>query len=204
MWSRVLCIYNWVYEITTSMDNYKIECISHYPNRGKFPWTLSLSAFVVILIFEASVEFGLSKSLTRPRKLNGMGRMLSLDRRRENREEDIGFVSRSASWSWVEIKCTSSVLATTMSLTKWKSISTCLVLAWKTRLEERYIAPMLSHQRVGEVECEKPSSRSRDWSHLISATALARALYLALVLDRATVAYFLQLQEIKLRPRKTQ
>ena len=78
------------------MDIYKIECNSHYPNKGKLPLTLSLSAFVVILFFEASVEFGLSKSLTHPRKLNGMGRTLSLDRRRENREEDIGFVSRSA------------------------------------------------------------------------------------------------------------
>ena len=63
---------------------------------------------------------------------------------------------------------------------------------------------MLSHQRIGEVELEKPSSRSRDWSYFTSATALASALYSASMLDRATVACFLQLQEIKLRPKKTQ
>ena len=158
----------------------------------------------MILFFEASVEFGLSKSLTRPRKLNGMGRTLSLDRRRENREEDMGFVRRSASWSWVETKRTSRVLAATMSRTKWKSISMCLVLAWKIGFEERYVAPMLSHQRIGEVDLERPSSRRRDWSHLTSAAALESALYSTSVLDRATVAYFLQLHEIKLRPRKTQ
>jgi hypothetical protein len=37
------------------------------------------------------------------------------------------------------------VFLATMSKTKWKSISKCLVRTWKTGLEVRYVAPMLLH-----------------------------------------------------------
>ena len=98
----------------------------------------------------------------------------------------------------------SIVREATMSRTKWKSISTCLVQAWKTGLEDKYVAPMLSHHIIGGDWSETPSSDKRVVNHLISAATLASALYSASVLDLATVACFLQLQETKLDPRKIQ
>jgi hypothetical protein len=47
------------------------------------------------------------------------------------------------------------------------------------------------------------SSLSNDCNHIISAVALAAALYSAFVLDLDTVAYFLAQQETKLGPKKT-
>ena len=63
---------------------------------------------------------------------------------------------------------------------------------------------MLSHHRTGELEIGIPSSHRRARNHLTSAAALAKALYLASILDRATVFCFLQPQEIRLLPKKTQ
>lgn len=48
-----------------------------------------------------------------------------------------------------------------------------------------------------------PSSLSIDLTHIISAVALAKALYSASVLDRDTVACFFAHQEIKFGPKKT-
>ena len=133
-----------------------------------------------------------------------MGRTLSLERRKVNREEDSGLVKRSASWSCVETNWTKRDLEATMSQTKWKSILMCLVLAWKTGFVEKYVAPMLSHQKTSEDENDCPSSCKRDWSHLTLAAALARALYFASMLERATMACFLQLQEMRFLPKKIQ
>jgi len=63
---------------------------------------------------------------------------------------------------------------------------------------------MLSHHNTREQVTGAPSSKRRAHNHLVSTTALARALYSASVLDRATVFYFLQAQEIRLSPRNTQ
>ena len=62
---------------------------------------------------------------------------------------------------------------------------------------------MLSHHRTRELEIGIPSSNKRACNHLTSTEALAKALYSAFVLDRATVYYFLQPHEIRLLPRKT-
>jgi hypothetical protein len=74
----------------------------------------------------------------------------------------------------------SRVLDATISRTKWKSISSCLVRAWKTGLEDKYVAPILSHQRIGGLGAEMPSSWRRDRSLVISATALARCFVFSL------------------------
>ena len=63
---------------------------------------------------------------------------------------------------------------------------------------------MLSHHSTGEQVTGAPSSKRGAHSHLVSTTALARALYSASVLDRAMVFCFLQPQEIRLSPRNTQ
>jgi hypothetical protein len=102
------------------------------------------------------------------------------------------------------MNCIRSVFLETMSRTKWKSISTCLVRAWKTGFEDKYVAPMLSHHSVGGRENRRPISEHRDIIQESSAAVFARALYSASVLEWATVCCFLQLQEIKLFPRKMQ
>jgi hypothetical protein len=48
-----------------------------------------------------------------------------------------GLVNPSATWSPELINLISNSFAATRSRTKWKSISMCLVLAWKTGLAER-------------------------------------------------------------------
>jgi hypothetical protein len=63
---------------------------------------------------------------------------------------------------------------------------------------------MLSHQRIGGCESPRPSLEIKEVSHVIFAATLARALYYDLVLKRATVGCFLQLQEIRLAPKKMQ
>ena len=63
--------------------------------------------------------------------------MLSLVFMREKGEKDVGLVKMSARLSLLEMKCTTRVLEATLSRTKYKSISMCLVQAWKTGLAER-------------------------------------------------------------------
>ena len=59
------------------------------------------------------------------------------------------FVNPSATWSLEWMNQISSCLLATLSLAKWKSISTCFVLAWKTGLADKYVASRLSHHRHG-------------------------------------------------------
>lgn len=64
------------------------------------------------------------------------------------------------------------------------------------------MAPRLSHQSVAADGLHTLSSLSN--IQMISAVALAIALYSASVLDLETVACFLELQEIKLDPKNIQ
>ena len=68
----------------------------------------------------------------------------------------------------------------------------------------RYVAPMLSHQRRGGVEDTSPSSDKREQSQIISVEACATARYSDSVLERETVRCFLDVQEMRLRPRNRQ
>jgi hypothetical protein len=63
---------------------------------------------------------------------------------------------------------------------------------------------MVSHRSIRGTGTGMPSSVSKDCNHESSATVFAKALYSASVLDRATVACFLQLQEMRLLLKKTQ
>jgi hypothetical protein len=110
------------------------------------------------------------------------------------------FVNPSATWSLVEMYRTSNLLCSTLSRTKWKSTSTCFVRAWKTGLDDKYFAPILSHHNQGALGHGILNSSIRIWIHITSAVAFAIALYSASVLDLETVACFLALQDIKLEP----
>jgi hypothetical protein len=130
-------------------------------------------------------------SSTRPRNLKGRSRTLRLKHERLNHVAESGLVRRSASWSWLDSKLTVNFFWAIRSLTKWKSILMCFVRAWNTGLEDRYVAPILSHQRMGPWDNRKPSSTAKDCNHWISAAVFVRAVHSASVLLRATVAYCL-------------
>jgi hypothetical protein len=91
----------------------------------------------------------------------------------------------------------------TRSRTKWKSISMCFVLAWKTGFAVRYVAPRLSHHKMAVCCRGTRSSFKTDSIHIASATPFPKALYSASVLDLETVGCFLALHEIKFGPTKT-
>ena len=69
-------------------------------------------------------------------------------------------------------------------------------------LADRYVAPMLSHHRMGAGK-EIFNSRRRELIQISSDDALATALYSASMLERATVGCFFELQEMRLLPRNT-
>ena len=79
----------------------------------------------------------------------------------------------------------------------------CLVRAWKTGFDVRYVAPRLSHHKMVVRCCDTPSSLSSDSTQMASAAPFAKALYSASVLDLETVGYFLALHEIRFEPTNT-
>ena len=99
---------------------------------------------------------------------------------------------------------TETFLCRTFSLTKYKSNSTCFVLACNIRLASNIIVLRLSHQITGGVGKVTLISERRDCSQVISTTKLARLLYSASVLDLDTVCCFFDCQVTKFEPKYTQ
>lgn len=97
----------------------------------------------------------------------------------------------------------SKSICATLSRTKWKSISRCLVLAWNTGFVDKYSAPKLSHQSRAAEGCGTCSSTSNLCTHITSAVALAKALNSASVLDLETVGCFLSVQDTRFGPTNT-
>jgi len=93
---------------------------------------------------------------------------------------------------------------TIFSRMKWQSISMCLVLSWKTRLELIWRAAWLSHISVIGLTSPNCNSLSNCLSQTSSQVAEAMTLYSAFGLDFATTFCFLLFQEIKLPPMETQ
>lgn len=77
----------------------------------------------------------------------------------------------SATWSFEDMNLIWSCFWSTLSLTKWKPTSICLVGAWSPGLEDRYVAPILSHLRIGIYSSERPNSLRRDCTQIISDVA---------------------------------
>lgn len=102
-----------------------------------------------------------------------------------------GFVSASASWSWVETWETRRALELTLSRIKWYSKARCFIREWKTGLAHRYVAPILSQYITGVVGNVTPSSVRREQTHRISEAVFATARYSASVDDRATPCCYL-------------
>lgn len=136
--------------------------------------------------------------LTSPCKRNGGARTLSLSRRSWNRAVDEALVRISASWSELGTYQTSKDFWSTLSRTKWTSISMCLVLAWKTGFATREPALKLSHHKTGVEDKGRWSSCIRDCSHDNSTAPDSRARYSDSVLDHATTCCFLEDWEINL------
>jgi hypothetical protein len=72
-----------------------------------------------------------------PRKRDTWHAMLSLVRIREKGEKAVGLVKMFARLSLLEMKRMTRVLEATLSRTKWKSISMCLVRAWNAGLVDK-------------------------------------------------------------------
>jgi hypothetical protein len=116
----------------------------------------------------------------------------------------VGLVKMSARLSLLEMKRMTRVLEVTLSRTKWKSISMCLVRAWNAGLVDKYVVPILLHQSVGGCGRNIPRSQGRDWSQMSSVAVMARVQYSYSVLEWAIVRCLREDQEIRLGPRKTQ
>lgn len=116
---------------------------------------------------------------------------IKLSRMNWNFVDESPLAKMSASWSSVEMNWSWRAFLATWSRTQWKSISTCLVRAWKTGFAERYVAPILSHQSMGVFWGGIFSSVSNDWSQINSTETSDRSLYSASVDDRETVFCFL-------------
>ena len=113
-------------------------------------------------------------------------------------------VNMSASWSPELTKSVMISPESTFSLTKWQSISICLVRSWKIGFDEIWRATWLSHNSLVSWVSPNFSCWRSCLSHVISNATAAIARYSALALNLATVFCFLLLQEIKFSLMRTQ
>lgn len=116
-------------------------------------------------VFWLKISAGVALSSTSPIKSSGKMWSLRLEQSEANQEDEIGLVSKSASWSLPYMKATRRDLFCSLFLTKWKSISMCFLLAWNTGLEgleNKYMAHILSQYSRGEQFKLTQRSRQRD------------------------------------------
>lgn len=108
-----------------------------------------------------------------------------------------GLVRVLASWSSLNTWETRIYPVKTTSLTKWKSVDTCLILEWYTCLVERYVAPILSKFTTRMWLIGTWSSHSKEAIQHTSEVVLATTLYSALVEEHETYFCFLDDQARK-------
>lgn len=78
----------------------------------------------------------------------------------------------------------------------------CFILTWKTRLNTKYFAPMLSTHSFAHAGLKTYNSHSKVCIHIISVVAFANALYPASVLELDIGVCFFEFQETRLFLRK--
>ena len=127
--------------------------------------------------------------LTTPLKRKGDSVTPCLDLRYWCQVATKALVKQSTSWLQDRTYLTSKSYWATVSLTKWRSISRCLDLAWPIGLAAKEPTLMLSHQISGQVEKAILNSFRRDYSQVNSTAARAKALYSDYVLDRDTTCF---------------
>ena len=111
---------------------------------------------------------------------------------------------KSAIWSWEVTVRSFRIPAWSFSLTKWQSISKCLVLSWNTGLTVIWMTIWLSQKRTGTLGlwmCRSLSRYKIHWSSHV-AEVEAKAWYSASEEDLETVICFLVLHEMKDFPMK--
>ena len=114
--------------------------------------------------------------------------------------DETAFVRMSASWSVDLTKGRRTILLSSFSLIKCRSISTCFVRSCWTGFSEMLIAALLSQYRGLACVWRKPNSPRSFLIHRISVTPFAIPLNSASALDRATTFYFLLFQVTRLPP----
>lgn len=77
----------------------------------------------------------------------------------------------------------------------------CLIRAWNIGLATRWVTLRFSQHNVGVTHKRMQSSQKSDVSYRSLEVAFTRALYSTLVLEQATVDYFIELQETRVEPR---
>lgn len=89
-------------------------------------------------------------------------------------------------WSIVGVYLTSSLLATTKSLMKWKWISTYFIWPCMTRFAARYLVLILSIRRISTYALVTCKSHNKDYSQRTSLEATEIDWYSTLALSFAT------------------
>ena len=115
-----------------------------------------------------------------------------------------GLVNKSASCWRVLTGSNLKAPAKRWCRTKWKSISICLVRSWNTGFEAMWIAARLSEKSTALDDSSTPKSPRSCCSQINSLAAVAIARYSASADDFDTVVCFLDFQEIRDSPKKTQ
>ena len=121
-------------------------------------------------------------------------RMLNMVRNMHRQEGDVGLISN--------IYCMVRACCSTLFLLKWRSISICLLCAWKTRFAASWVALWLSHHTRGGDGREMQNLGSANRIQVTSATVAARAQYSDFALLRDMTFCLVEGQETRLDPKK--
>ena len=114
----------------------------------------------------------------------------------------MGFVKTSIVWSIKGTCWTNTFFYRTFSLTKYRSNSTCFVLACNIGFVASCTALKLSHQIIGILVVVTLNSSSKEVNQVNSPTMIARLLYSASVDEREILYYFLEDHDTKFSTKK--